>query len=89
MSALASTAAFSAQVAIELRLPGRTVEASQLGPDFLILSEPMNHPPCEAIVVLAVDKNERLCPVLLPQGISSASPNVALARVEENAAVAA
>ena len=88
MSAHSSSSGYSAQVAIELRLGERTVEVAQIGPDFLILSETISHPACEATIVLSVDKTERSLPVFLPEGVSSTSPRVALARVEEFAAVA-
>lgn len=65
------------------------MEVAQLGPDFLILTEPMSHPPCEATVVLRVDAADRLCPVRLPHGISGASPRVTLALAEGASAVAA
>jgi hypothetical protein len=51
----------------------------QMGPDFLLMDEPFDHPPAGASVVLQVDGSERRWNVLLPQGISSGSKRVAIA----------
>ena len=61
---------YSADVRLELCLPDVTLELGQIGPERLILDQPMDHPPCEAEVVLHVDGSERRWPVFLPNGIS-------------------
>jgi hypothetical protein len=35
------------------------VPVAQLGPDFLLLDAPFDHPPCNARLVLQVDQSER------------------------------
>lgn len=52
---------------------------AQLGPDFVLLASPANHPPADARVVLQVDQSERSWSVLLPQGISAGTKRVAIA----------
>jgi hypothetical protein len=50
-----------------------------MGPDFLFLDCASDRPPGEATIVLQVDDSERQWQVMLPDGISKASPRVALA----------
>jgi len=42
---------------------------AQMGPDFLILDNPIEHGPCVADVVLSVDGHENRWAVRLPEGI--------------------
>jgi len=64
---------------MQLLLNGRAIRIVQMGPDFLLVEEPFDHPPADASVVLRVDGNERGWNVLLPNGLSSASKRVAIA----------
>ena len=52
-----------------LLLNGHAIPIAQMGPDFLILDEPIDHPPCVADVVLSVDGKEKRWTVRLPEGI--------------------
>lgn len=52
-----------------LFLNGHTIPIAQMGPDFLILDEPLDDPPCIADVVLSVDGKEERWSVRLPGGI--------------------
>ena len=61
----------SADVQIHLNVNGFTLPVGQLGPEFLILREPTEHPPAEAEIVMSVDGNERRWNVFLPEGISA------------------
>ena len=54
------------------------VTVVQLGPDFLLVREPLDLPPGEASMVLQVDGSESRWNVFLPQGISAASNRVAI-----------
>jgi hypothetical protein len=65
---------YSADVRMELRLNGHVLKVGQLGPSFLILSEPVNHPPAEAELMLSIDNRERRWKVFLPNGIDVATP---------------
>jgi hypothetical protein len=66
----------SAQVKMSLWLNGVSNSVAQMGPDFLLLDAPFDHPPADASLVLRVDENERRWNVRLPQGISSSSKRV-------------
>ena len=51
----------------------------QMGPDFLVVEEPFDHPPADASLILQIDGAERRWNVLLPNGISIDSKRVAIA----------
>jgi hypothetical protein len=64
-----SHGAHSADVHITLNLPNLSLPVAQLGPDFIILREGVNHPPAEAEMVLWVDDSESRWTVFLPSGL--------------------
>ena len=68
----------SAEVAISLLLNGHAIPVAQLGPGFLLLDEPSDHPAGEARIVMRVDQVERSWAVRLPNGISAGSKHVAI-----------
>ena len=68
----------SARVNMRLLVGELVVAVVQLGPDFLLVSEPLDLPPGEASMVLQVDGSESRWKVFLPQGISAASNRVAI-----------
>ena len=72
----------SARVKITLLLNGAEMNVVQLGPDFLFLDAPQNHPPANASLVLQVDESRRQWEVHLPDGISAESRRVAIANPE-------
>lgn len=53
-----------------LEVDGVRLDVSHMGPEFVILAQPQDHPPCEAVVGLCVDGRLRRWPVRLPEGIS-------------------
>lgn len=63
----------SARVRMELRLHDAVLTISHLGPDFLILAEPVNHPPTQAEIAISVDGREKRWAVQLPAGLSISS----------------
>lgn len=69
----------SAEVKMRLLVNGSTIAVAQMGPDFLLVDAPINHPPGNASLVLQVDQSERRWNVHLPDGISAASKRVAIA----------
>ena len=69
----------SAQVKIRLLINGSSIAVAQMGPDFLLVDAPINHPPGNASLILQVDQSERRWDVNLPEGISAASKRVAIA----------
>ncbi len=64
---------------MRLLLNGFSIPVRQMGPDFLLLNSPVNHPPTDASLILKVDQSERCWNVHLPEGISTASRRVAIA----------
>jgi len=71
--------AHSAQVKMRLLVDGRSIAVAQMGPDFLLVDAPTNHPPSIASLVLQVDRSERRWDVRLPNGISAGSNRVTIA----------
>ena len=57
---------------------GHSIPVAQLGPGFLLLDAPADHPPGPASIVLRVDQSERRWDIRLPNGISAASKRVAI-----------
>jgi len=68
----------SAAVSISLLLNGHSIPVAQLGPGFLLLDAPSDHPPGDASIVLRVDQSERRWTVRLPRGISAESKRVSI-----------
>lgn len=81
MSASLNHGGHSAQVNMRLLINGRSLRVAQMGPDYLFLDAPVDHPPANASLVLQVDGNERQWSVNLPCGVSSASKRVVIAAV--------
>ncbi len=64
---------------MRLLVNGSSIPVIQMGPDFLLVDAPFDHPPGDASVVLQVDQSERRWNVRLPNGISANSKRVAIA----------
>jgi len=79
MIASSSQDGHSAQVKMRLLVNGASIPVVQMGPDFLLVDAPFDHPPGDASVVLQVDQSERRWNVRLPHDISAGSKRVALA----------
>jgi hypothetical protein len=58
---------------MELRLHGSVLAISHLGPDYLILAEPIEHPPTRAEIAMSMEGREGHWAVWLPDGLSVAS----------------
>ena len=57
-----------------------SLPVTQMGADFLLVHQPVNHPPARASLVLRVDERERCWNVHLPHGITASSNRVAIER---------
>lgn len=66
---------------MKLLVNGLSLPVAQMGPDFVLLDEPVNHEPATAIMVLQVDSSERRWNVRLPDGISTTSTRVQIAAI--------
>ena len=64
---------------MRLLVNGLSLPVTQMGPDFVLVDAPVNHPPASASVVLQVDASERRWNVRLPNGISAGKKLVAIA----------
>jgi hypothetical protein len=59
----------SADVRIDLHVNDHVLPVAQLGPEFLVLRTPADHPPCDAEIALSIDGRESRWPVHLHSGI--------------------
>lgn len=59
----------SADVRIELTVNGHVFSVAELGPGFVVLRNPIAHPPAEAELSLSIDGYERRWTVKLIDGI--------------------
>jgi hypothetical protein len=69
----------SALVRMRLLLDGRSFRIAQMGPDFLFVESPGDHPPTRATIEMQVDGSQRTWEVNLPQGLKAGEPRVCLA----------
>ena len=72
----------STKVQIQLFVNGQVLPVAQLGPDFLVLREPTNHPPAKAEIAMWVDGRESRWPVRLVNGIAIGQRKTPIARSE-------
>jgi hypothetical protein len=79
MVPLSSQGGHSARVNMRLLVNGLSLQVTQMGPDFVLVESPVNHPPAAASMVLQVDKTERRWNVRLPGGISANKKRVEIA----------
>lgn len=61
----------SADIRMSLHFEGSVLTISHLGPNYLILAEPVEHPPTRAEITMSVDGQESRWTVELPAGLSS------------------
>ena len=60
---------------MQLYVNGHVLSIGQLGPDFIILRDPSDHPPIEqAEIAVSIDGRERRWHVRLPDGIAAGQP---------------
>jgi hypothetical protein len=75
---LSSQGGHSSRVNMRLLFNGYSLPVAQIGPDFILVDEPVNHPPTAASVIFQVDETERHWKVQLPFGISCDLKKVAI-----------
>jgi hypothetical protein len=71
----------SSRVEMHLLVNGSSLPIAQMGPDFLLLDKPVDHPPAQATIVLSVDGSERHWPVFLPDGLAVGRERVMIVKV--------
>jgi hypothetical protein len=62
---------YSADVRMQLYVNGHTFVIGQLGPDFVILDDPVDHPPAEGEIIMSIDGRVKGWAVHLPAGIKA------------------
>ncbi|MGH7941203.1 MAG: hypothetical protein ACREFR_09050 [Limisphaerales bacterium] len=72
----------SSRVQMRLLVNGSTIGITQMGPDFLFIESPGDHPPARAIIELHVDNVLRTWEVNLPQGMKAGNERVVIAASE-------
>jgi hypothetical protein len=82
MVSLDSTPRHSAVVRMTLETAGQSIRVAQMGPDFLILKESVELPPCSGIVTLEVDDSIQTFEVNFPNGISHGKKRVEIEGLE-------
>jgi hypothetical protein len=70
---------------MNLHVDGRTFAIGQLGPDFVILRNPADHPPAEAEISFSIDGRLRRWRVQLPEGIVASQGRTATSRLRSEA----
>jgi hypothetical protein len=68
----------SATVKMQLRFNGTSIPIAKMGPDYIVVNSPNDHPACEATIEMSVDDSESRWNVRLPNGISAGLKRVAL-----------
>jgi hypothetical protein len=71
----------SADVRMSLSVNGDVLKISHLGPDFLILRNPVEHAPANAEIFLSIDGNESRWTVHLVNGIHPDQLKTAIAPI--------
>jgi hypothetical protein len=70
---------FSADVRMHLSINGHVLTIGQLGPDFIILRDPIDHPPTRAEITVSIDGQEQRWPIHLPDGITVTAVQTSIA----------
>lgn len=66
---------------MQLLIGGETLPIAQMGPDFLFIDEPIDHPPGEATIIFAVEgHDERRWKVWLPEGLAAGRERVVITK---------
>jgi hypothetical protein len=68
----------SSIVRMELCVNGLVLPIAQLGPNFLVLETPIDHPPVDAEIGMWVDGREDRWPVRLAEGIKAGQRKTAI-----------
>jgi hypothetical protein len=77
------TLGHSAVVNMVLRVNGHVLPIAQMGPDFLVLTQPINHPPADAEITLSIDGVATRWPVRLEHGLYAGERRTAITRCGE------
>lgn len=70
----------SSRVEMRLLINGSSLPIAQMGPNFLLLDNPIDSPPAEATVVFSVDGSERRWSIRLPEGLAAGRERAVIAK---------
>jgi hypothetical protein len=76
------TSGHSADVRMELSVNGFVLPIAHLGPNFLVLETPIDHPPVDAEIGLWIDGREDRWRVRLADGIRASQRKTAITRCQ-------
>lgn len=71
----------SAEVRMWMVVEERTIPLAQMAPDFVILQEPQQIPPCRVDMFLSVDGHLENWPAHLPKGVQPHLERTPIARI--------
>jgi hypothetical protein len=80
MAAMNNFKGHSADVRMHLLLNGHTLRIAQMGPNFLVLADTVEHPPADAEIVMTVDGDTERWMVRLPNGLHSGEKEVLISK---------
>jgi len=72
--------AHSADVRMHLVVNGHSLRIGQMGPNFLLLDDVIDHPPASAEIILSVDGKAERWTVRLPNGIHSGEKHILISK---------
>jgi hypothetical protein len=70
---------------MELCVNGLTLPVAQLGPNFVVLENPVDHPPVEREIGMWIDGREQRWRVRLADGIKESQRKTAISRCQQSA----
>jgi hypothetical protein len=73
----------SAKVRLTLRVAGRSIPLSQIGPDFCISRQPVELEPQAAEIVVQIDGEDRIQSIYLTHGMKSSAPRTAIQMIAQ------
>ena len=73
---ITSSGGYSSHVELFLNIADKRLRLGQVGPEYCILREAAEFPPCEAEILILVDGEKSRVPVHLPRGIEPTSRTV-------------
>jgi hypothetical protein len=73
----------SAHVQMHLTVNGHVLRIGQLGPDFIVLDDLVNHPPADAEISLSIDGRQSRWRIALVDGISEGQPRARISAISK------
>lgn len=70
---------YSAAVRMQMIVDARHFAVAQIGPDFLVLNEPLDASPTRAELVVQIDDSEKRRAIFLPDGVGASDERTRIA----------